>query len=154
MLKNVKNAISLISNIIFAAYMRSFAVIFFLFLCVFLFKGNNHTYVWVPHNKICQSAAQNSQNVQQTNSENIKQSFSAINNNSLSEKKEYLISVEDEDDDVVFTRKYVLLAKSFIALTYSTLIYFHTCFKICLTFCRHFCYTSSYKYILQGVLRI
>ena len=49
----------------------------------------------------------------------------------------------------------MLLPKYFFTLAYaSLLIYFYSYFKNRLPFCKHLSYASSYKYILQRVLRI
>lgn len=85
----------------------------------------------------------------------VNQIFPMIKDNSLNERREDLISVEDEDDDFMSSRKYVLLVRYFFTLAYaSVLIYFYNYIKSRLPFCKHLSYASSYKYILQRVLRI
>lgn len=81
--------------------------------------------------------------------------LSEIKNTSLSEKKEDLISIEDEDEDMAVARKNVWLTRYFITPAYTSVsAHFNDSVKNRLPFCRHFSYTSSYIYILQRVLRI
>jgi hypothetical protein len=119
------------------------AAVFFLFLSFLLLRTG-----------FCHSAAQHTKKTLQTELKNTDQGFHVIKNTSLSEKKEDFISIED-DDDLASTRKYVLVVKSFITVAYtSILIDFYNTFKNRLPFCKHLSYTSSYKYILQRVLRL
>lgn len=75
-------------------------------------------------------------------------------NTSLNDNREDFISIEDDDEQTV-SWKQVLPAKVFTSPDYSSLlISFHHYQKNRLPFCKHFSYTSSYKYILQRVLRI
>ena len=118
--------------------------VFFLFLGFLLLRSG-----------FCYSAAQYIEKTQQTNFANTDQSLHLVKHNNLSDKKEEFISVEDDDDDLVSARKYVSVVKSFIVLACTTiLIDFYSSFKNRLPFCKHLSYTSSYKYILQRVLRL
>jgi len=75
-------------------------------------------------------------------------------NRNLSDNREDFISVEDDDEQVV-SWKHVLPAKLITSPDYaSLLVNFYHYPKNRLPFCTHFSYTSSYKYILQRVLRI
>jgi|GEM_PF-672828 len=141
-------------------------IVFFLSLCFLLLKGHTDVYADVQHHSpgysivyhdsFSYAPAQYIEKKQQAQLENIDRNFPVIKDNSLNDKKEEFVSLEeDDDDDSVFSRKYVLLAKYFITLTYaSILICFYNYFKNRLPFCRHLSYSSSYKYILQRVLRL
>jgi hypothetical protein len=76
----------------------------------------------------------------------------------VSGKKESLnvdFDDDDEQEDFIFARKYVLPATYFIILTsFSVLSECFSTVKNRLPFCTHFSYTSANKYILQRVLRI
>jgi len=75
-------------------------------------------------------------------------------NTNVNENREDFISVED-DDDLVITRKLVAPTKYTLIPDYSSLVViFYSYSKSRLPFCKHLSYTSSYKYILQRVLRI
>lgn len=73
----------------------------------------------------------------------------------VQEIREDFISVENADDDFEFSSKQVWLARFFITLAYGSLLNdLYSWFKGLLPFCEHLSYSSSYKYILQRVLRI
>jgi hypothetical protein len=131
------------------------AVVFFLSLCFFLLGGSNHVYAGTHQSTISYSTVQKVEKSQQTNLVIASQGLSEVKTSTIGDKKEDFISVEDEDDDLVSVRKSVLPAKYFATLTYaSILIYSNAYFKNRLPFCKHLSYTSSYKYILQRVLKI
>ena len=69
---------------------------------------------------------------------------------------EYALDVDDNDEDDHFSaRKYVLLVKCFVALSFAFLFsYLYNSIKDRLPHCGHLAYSSSYKYITQRVLRI
>jgi hypothetical protein len=69
--------------------------------------------------------------------------------------RDYSITVENEDEDLVNARKYTILAKcQFAFVLASALSYFFSQIKSRQPFSRHLSYISSHKYILQRVLRI
>ena len=120
-------------------------VVFFLSLFFLLLGGSHSVYSETHHSKISSATIQKFEKSKQVN----------LRNSIPGEKKEEFISVEDEDDDQVFVRKSVVPAKYVMALTYaSILIYSNYRPKNRLPFCKHLSYISSYKYILQRVLKI
>ncbi|MDB5120740.1 MAG: hypothetical protein JWN56_1958 [Sphingobacteriales bacterium] len=129
------------------------AYLFFLSLCFLLLGGCNYGYNGAHHNR-SYSQVQTPETIQKVKVVNLSQDFPVITNASLSEEKAYIVSFEDEDEDLDFARKYVLLAKCFFILSYSFIFSsFYNYFKDTLPFCKHLSY-CSYKYILQRVLRI
>lgn len=139
--------------IIFAPNMRV-AVAFFLFLCLLLVKGHSDLYAKQNNSYPAGASITTSPRVKFGNTTH---EFPFFKYNSLTEKKEDFLRVETEDDeeDSLFARKYVLLVSFFTAfVSTSVLDCFYSYFNNRLPFCSHFSYTSSYKYILQRVLRI
>jgi len=124
--------------------------LFFLFL-----GGYTSTFASVHHDKISDSIVQHGTKVQQAKIGNLNSDRFIVKNSHLNEKKEDFFSIEDEDEDVVFSGTDLLLHKYFITLSYaSTSTYSNNYFNVRLPFCRHLSYTSSFKYILQRVLRL
>lgn len=81
--------------------------------------------------------------------------FHLVKHNNMSDKREDFLSIDDEDEDQVCLRKQIVVTKSFAALAQTfafDLLRLHP--KNRLPFCSHLSYISSYKYILQRVLRI
>jgi len=132
------------------------AVLLFLYSFFLLLSGHQHAYAGGHHARICSySPAQHVAKVEAAKFGHVNQIFPIIKDNSLNEKREDFVSVEDDDDDLIFSRKNVLLVRYFFTLAYaSILIAFYSYFKNRLPFCKHLSYSSSYKYILQRVLRI
>lgn len=130
-------------------------ILFCLSLFFLLLGGHNYAHARAQHNTVASTPTQNIEKPQQTKLINTNQDLPVIKNNTLSEKREDFVSIEDEDDDSVFARKSVLPTKYFITLAYvTTLISPNSYVKNRLPFCKHLSYTSSYKYILQRVLKI
>lgn len=135
--------------------MRAVAV-FFLSLCFFLLGGRNGVFAAKPHHSTSHSAIQRTDK-QQIKIGNTCRYLFLISNNNLTEKKEDFTSVEDEGDeeDGCSARKQVLPLRYAIRPVHSAeLIYICNCLSGSLPFCEHLSYTSSFKYILQRVLRI
>ncbi|WP_316819135.1 hypothetical protein [Pedobacter nyackensis] len=132
------------------------AIVFFFSLCFLLLKGHTDVYAAIHDDSFSYSSAQHVEKKQQTHLETTNQDLPVIKDASLNSKKDEFVSLENEDDDdSMFSRKYVLLTKYFITLAYaSVLVCFYNYFKNRLPFCRHLSYSSSYKYILQRVLRL
>lgn len=129
-------------------------IAFVLFLSFLLLKGNDMAYAGIRQNSKY-SPAQQINKTQPTRLGSADPGFPIIKHTSQNEQKEEFVTLEDENEDLVFNRKYVLLAKYFVTLTYaSALICYCQHFKNRLPFCKHLSYTSSYKYILQRVLRL
>ncbi|ETZ23895.1 hypothetical protein [Pedobacter sp. V48] len=131
------------------------AVVFFLSLCFFLLGGSDYVYAGAHDSTSSHSTVQKIEKSHQETLLMANQGLPEVKSSTIGDKKEDFISVEDEDDDLVSVRKSILPAKYFATLTYaSTLIYSNAYFKNRLPFCKHLSYTSSYKYILQRVLKI
>ncbi len=131
-------------------------VLLFLLLFFLVITGSNPVTTGVHHNKTSYQPTQNIVKAQQCRLEYANLGLPLIINDNLSQKKDDFISLaDDDDDDLIFSRKLVVVAKQFVTLSY-TFISVHFCnyHKNRLPFCSHFSYTSSFKYILQRVLRL
>ncbi len=140
--------------VLLALDMKVIAVLF-LSLCFFLLKGYDSIYTKLHYDTHHFTVAQEINKKQLLHPEvaNLKPLF--INNSTFSEKKEDFLSVEDDDEDLVFARKYVLISNFFITLAYvSFFIIFCRHLKSLFPFDRQLLHTSSNKYILQRSLRI
>ena len=130
--------------------MRAF-VRFFLYLC-FLLLGGYHGAVAGTHNT----------RVAKVHVGKPKASFgisinahTLIKKNTPGDKKEDFIGIEDDDDELTLSRKFTLLERNIIPVPYVSLTdYPNNNFIVRLPFCRHLSYASSFKYILQRVLRL
>ncbi|WP_285057128.1 hypothetical protein [Pedobacter ginsengisoli] len=118
------------------------AIVFFLSLCLFVLKGHGDVYGSTPR----------LEKLQHIKPEHAGPGLKLSKNNGLTEKKEDLIGIED-DEDLASSRKYMPPVICFIILA-SISLYCYSFLKSSLPFCWHLSYTSSYKYILQRVLRI
>ena len=129
------------------------AYLLFFSVCFILFGGYYCGYANTSHesrNSLSQTFA-GSKNVQ---SVNVNLPIAVFGNTGLSEDKAYILSFEDEDEDLDFSRRYVLLVKCFVILSCSfTFSIFYKCNRDTLPFFTHLSY-CFYKYILQRVLRI
>jgi len=121
------------------------AIIFFLSLFCFLLGGHSSAVANARYADYCHSSAETIEKPSPTK-------FSSTFPHET--VKEYFFNVEDEDEDFTFVRKYVLQAKYFILFTYTVILSSICKHRETLPFCSHFSYISSYKYILQRVLRI
>ena len=136
------------------------AVIFFIsmfFLCILsqVLKGNDHVNAEIHHNTSFYSAARTFEKKEQIKFGRINQNFPLVKFNTFSDRDEDFISIENEDDDFAFSRKQILPARALTTLICSAvLVHFYNYSKNRLPFCRHLSYTSSFKYILQRVLRL
>lgn len=128
------------------------AVIFFLFLCFSFLGRYNFFYPKASHSRI--HIASTLGFLKTTYSELFHSSENQIRKNKIPGKgKDHFLIIEDEEDHV-FVRKIVLSTQYFITLSlFFGLISVIKYFKIGLPFCRQVS-NSSYKYILQRVLRI
>lgn len=124
-----------------------FLSVFFLFL-----RGYSHAYAGSPHDKTSGSFAPN---LNKTPGEKLTiadQHHTAFEKARTSKEQVDFFSNEDDDDDLVFARKLVLLALTTVA--YLFIFNSFDRYSNRLPFCWHLSYTSSYKYILQRVLRL
>ena len=131
-------------------------VVFFLSLCCFLLGGHKDIFAAKPHHSTSHAVIQRTDK-QQIRIGNTCRYLFLISSNSLTEKKADFTSVEDEGDeeDGLSARKQVLTLRHAGTPVHSAaLIYRCTCLNGSLPFCEHLSYTSSFKYILQRVLRI
>jgi len=133
------------------------AVIFLLTLCFFLIGGTKAAQSPEAHRSCSiHSVSHLDATSQQLN---LLQDNSALpvfqKDLAYQKKAEVISSIEDEDDELISAKKQVLFVKYLIVVAYtSVLIHLFKNFKNRLPFCTHFSYTSSYKYLLQRVLRI
>ena len=71
------------------------------------------------------------------------------------DSKQTIVSVVNEDDDSGLRRKYVLLATCLVILAYASFLnYLYKYFKNRLYSYKYLLTVGSYKYLLQGALRI
>jgi len=130
-------------------------VVFFLSLCFLILGKHGYAYVGTHHSANSHSPAQHIEKLQPTKFINTTQDLPTVKSNTFSEKREDFLSVENEDEDFVSARKSTLPVKYILTLAYApALIYSNNYVKNRLPFCKHLSYTSSYKYILQRVLKI
>ncbi len=86
---------------------------------------------------------------------NIHKDATVFTNSTPTLSEQTIINVETEDDDTGFRRKFTLLANFLIVLAGTLfLTYFFNYFKRLLYNRRQLFTVRSYKYILQGALRI
>lgn len=131
------------------------AVIFFLFLCFSLSGVNDYVHLDAYQNRISYSQVQNIKKTQQAKFTNANKDFTVPKYTSLGKEKEHLLINNEEEEDYVSARKYVLLVRYFTTLSLTfNFNYSLSIFKDSLPFCTHLSYSSSYKYITQRVLRI
>jgi len=94
-------------------------------------------------------------NVQGSKLEQFSLGSAVIKIPGVSKEQEEIVSIENEDDNPVFSRKQVLLIKTWVTLVYAfTLICFFNQVKKQLSFYSAFPYIFSRKYLLQRVFRI
>jgi hypothetical protein len=129
------------------------AVLSALLLCFCLFTGTKFSYSGTDKNEVTVS----SQKIISSHQGYTTQppvGISVRKNIKVSDNREDFISIEDEDDLIV-TRKFSVPVKYILLPDYNQLLVtFYNFPNNRLPFCTHFSYTSSYKYILQRVLRI
>ena len=127
------------------------AFLFALSLCLFLLTGFEYAYA-------------NTNDIPTQGHEIVKAKLTSAvafsssfyhKNKSAPEIKEDLINIEEDEEEFVIARKHIELVNYFVTLAYaSILVHFYNYLKNRLPFCKHLSYKSSYKYILQRVLRI
>jgi hypothetical protein len=128
-------------------------VIFFLYMCFLVLSGDDQVYTGTSHNSIGYSPAQSIEKAQLVGSANGYQDCTVTKNTGSQEEKEYLISVDVEEEDAnnYFARKYRLLTQCCLIPSHTFILsYPYNCFKDRLPFSSHL----SYKYLTQRVLRI
>ncbi|WP_158829225.1 hypothetical protein [Mucilaginibacter lacusdianchii] len=131
------------------------AYLFFIALCFLLLRGDSYAYARAHHNALCYSPAQHTDKQNQIKAAVKNQDGTVVTSASSKEVNDYLISVEDDDENTVFARKFMLPAKYFIILSYILVLStFYTYVKKRLPFCIHLSYIDSCKYLVQRSLRI
>ncbi|RZM26473.1 MAG: hypothetical protein EOO88_16880 [Pedobacter sp.] len=133
------------------------AVVFFLSVFFLMLKSGNSAQAEVRSSFSTYSPALHVGKSAQTKFSNINQESPLFKNTNLTDLPEDLLSIENDDDseDFSYTGKLLLSANYFITLVFfSAFVHFCSTQKNRLPFCSHLSFTSSYKYILQGVLRL
>ncbi|RYY33940.1 MAG: hypothetical protein EOP46_15015 [Sphingobacteriaceae bacterium] len=121
-------------------------VVILLSLCFLLLKGHDHAFARGHHSKNTYLLAREIEKTQR---------FATVKYSKPGDIPESFISIESETEDFAFARKYVLIAQYFLTLALiPVLCNLYTRFKNGLLFGRHLSHFTSYKLILQGVLRI
>ncbi len=124
--------------------MRLF-IAFFLSLCFFLLKGESNARAESLRDQVWHLTSSKPAKTPQTNIKSSRPHETV---------KEYFFNIEDEDEDISFLRKNVIVAHYFIVIGYGFIFsYFLSCLKR-LSFGRYLPHTSSFKYITLRVLRI
>jgi len=126
------------------------AYLFIIAMCFLFLGGNNYACSGLHHSNL-NAPVQHGQKHQIRFTDNNR-GRTYVKSTNLNDKKDILLDVEDEDDHIVFSGKYVLLANFTFALFLSYL--FCSYIKSSLPSGIHFHYVSSYKYLLQRALRI
>jgi hypothetical protein len=128
--------------------------IFFIALSFLLLGKCNYVHASAINNVICNLPSQDIKETQKVKITSLNQN-AVVTNISLTEDDNYLIDDEDEDENVAFNSKYVLIAKFFIILSYTFIFsYLYSRFKTGLPVCKHLSYIGSYKYLIQRALKI
>ncbi|TDO19548.1 hypothetical protein CLV32_4170 [Pedobacter duraquae] len=133
------------------------AVVFFFSLCFLVLKGGNYAHAESHSSISSYSPAEHIVKTDHNKYSSLIQDSPFYKNTNLSDYPDDLTSIETEDDteDFSFTGKLMLSANYFLTLVLiSAFVNFYNYLKNRLPFCRHLSFTSSYKYILQGVLRL
>jgi hypothetical protein len=130
---------------------------FMLSVFIFLLGGVNSVFA-VNHHIKTKAPCTSSQHVEKIRSPRVGDGNlcnPAIEINRFSEKKNDFLSIEDDDEELSFSRKYVLLEKDVLTISYTPVPdYRDSNFTIPLPFCGHLSYTASNTYLLQRVLRL
>ncbi|GAA4800196.1 hypothetical protein GCM10023231_31210 [Olivibacter ginsenosidimutans] len=130
-------------------------VLFLLCLSSFLFRISDKNYAHLAHNRDVYTSYKPIKLFVQFKSNKIAHSYAIIRNGDFEEHETEVFNVESEDDSPVFARRDVLISDNALAIIYTSLLHcYHAYLKEKLPFCTHLTYISSYKYILQRVLRI
>ncbi|RVU00125.1 hypothetical protein EOD41_14290 [Mucilaginibacter limnophilus] len=130
-------------------------VIFILSLCFLLLRGYNYTYARVHHDKLSYSPAPDVTRTQKVTPVDISKATTVKKSSKLNTDKDFIFNIEDDDDNFVFARKYVLLANWVSILSCIFLLSIRPeHLKERLPFGRYLSGNSSPKYIVQRVIRL
>jgi len=128
---------------------------FMLSVLLFLLGGISNVFAVSHHTKTPVASSQHAEKIRSPRVGDGNLCNPAVEINRFSEKKNDFLSIEDDDEEVNFTRKYVLIERDVIVVPHLTLpTYPDTDFIIPLPFCWHLSYTASNTYLLQRVLRL
>jgi hypothetical protein len=154
-LKNVKDACIFQNVLLFLPKLMRAVYIFLVCFSFLLLRGYHHAYSATHHHKICYSPAQHIDDKRELQSARASKKTASLTNSQGGNAGESFLSVENEDDDQVFTRKFVVLARYLFILAY-ILVLGRYCSRLKpgLPFWKLFSNAYSDKLILQGILRI
>jgi hypothetical protein len=125
-------------------------------LCFFLSGGRvNSAYAVANHNKVTYTPAHQVQELQQIDRFSDNKDAAIFRAAGANDEDKLLFSSENEDENDLSARKYILLTKYSLILTYTFILSnLCVCVKDRIPFCSHLSYISSYKYIVQRALKI
>ena len=134
-------------------------ITFFLSLVFLLLGGTNHLHARTNDHRTCYALPQRSVKSELARMHVVKYSPPIIRKSTFSgaaHQKIKATEVKEEDEsESESSRKLVAISNYFISLLYDQVFgHFHRYLKDSIPFCKHFSYTSSYKYIIQRVIRI
>jgi hypothetical protein len=122
-------------------------VLFFFSLCFFVLRADAH------QNRICYSFL-SIEKQQQAKSAKIDQEVSVVACESKLDETDYLIDVDDEEEEFAFARKYILVTTYFSISELSPPNDFYSYKSGDLPFCEHLGILASDKYLRQRTLRL
>lgn len=122
-------------------------------VCFLLFGASKYVYSSNHYSASYSLPVLNVENAQESAVETTNHGHTIANKSGLDKDFEYLISLEESEEDTSLARKYTSPANYFIFYAF-ILSYLFSSFKYRLLFCEHLSYISSYKYLTQRVLRI
>lgn len=129
-------------------------LVFILSLSLLVFGKPKHVHANSDLYKLAYSSTATSH--QEANRFSITQKIFIIQNAHLDDKNELLTTIEDEEEDVVFSKKQLTEAKSTIALNYETsfLLTYYSPLPTSLISFKQFAHQFYYKYIFHRALRL
>jgi hypothetical protein len=128
--------------------------VYLLSCCLILFGGYRYAHGGTHRTHSGYSAAKHIEKAQQVKFTHTGEDLTVVNSTLSTDDKLSIFSLED-DDDVVFSRKYVLLENYFVTLAYaSLLVYFYNDFKNRLYNSKLIYAARPCTFLLQGALRI
>ena len=131
------------------------AFLYILSLCLLLVGKYSYANDVAQHGSDAHLTAKHIGKMQSFKFASIQKDPAVFSNSNPTITDQVLVSVESEDDDTSFRRKYTLLANFLIVLIgTSFLSYFFSNHKRLFYNSRQLYAVSLYKYILQGALRI
>jgi hypothetical protein len=130
-------------------------VIFFLFLCVHLAGGYQYAHAIDHHGKISCKHSGDTEQTHHVESADVKHDYLLTRQTGLAVTNDFLISVEDNDENELLVKKNKSLARQFLAFYYTFVLNQRSSgLTDNLPFHQHLSHTGSSKYIVQRTLRI